>query len=306
MSKKVAIIIINWNSYDLTRDTLHSLNNVDDKNFDVIIVDNGSTDGSGDRLRVEFTASIFIKSETNRGFTGGNNIGFNYAIQNGYKYAMMLNNDVEVESGFLEPLVNVLDNNINIGAVQPLIYFHHDRELIWNAGSVFNKWTGELVTLEYNKRDVQHKRRGIKKNVDWLTGCAFLLRTEILSQIGLLKEDFFIYYEDVDLSFRIKMAGWELAYEPSSVIYHIGGMSHKEKEKGPEGFVNPKVHYLSARNHIWILKQYKCMHFVPTVVLYQTGYYTAVCLYFILRGRFTKLAAWFKGMKNGLVHNIYQ
>jgi len=274
--------------------------------LDVIVVDNGSTDESGDRLEAEFPEVIMIKSSSNTGFTGGNNLGFQYALAQGYTYAMMLNNDVEVESDFLEPLVYALDENKGLGAVQPLIYFHHDKEVIWNAGSVRNSWTGETITLDYNVRDSGLERRWIRKNVDWLTGCAFMVRTDVLKQIGLLKEEFFIYYEDVDLSFRIRKAGFSLGYEPSSVIYHIAGMSHKSKEKGPEGFLNPKVHYLNARNRLWILKQYTRKGFIPTVIIYQAGYYIAVSLYFILRGRFTKLGAWLRGIKDGLVENIYQ
>ena len=306
MSKKVAVILINWNSFDLTRDTLNSLHNVSYTDFDVIVVDNGSTDRSGDQLEEAFPNAILLKSETNTGFTGGNNIGFRYAMEQGYTYALMLNNDVEVEPDFLEPLVYALDQNKRLGAVQPLIYFHHDRELIWNAGSVRNSWTGETITLEYNVRDQGHERRWIRKNVDWLTGCAFMVRTDVLNQIGLLKEEFFIYYEDVDLSFRIRKAGFTLGYEPSSVIYHIAGMSHKSKQKGPEGFLNPKVHYLNARNRLWILKQYTRKGFIPTVIIYQAGYYIAVSVYFILRGRFTKLGAWLRGLKDGLLENIYQ
>ncbi len=179
MSKKVAIILINWNSYDLTRDTLKSLQKVSYKDLDVIVVDNGSTDGSGDRLEVEFSEVILLKSASNTGFTGGNNLGFQYAMEQGYTYAMMLNNDVEVEPDFLEPLVYALDENKRIGAVQPLIYFHHDREVIWNAGSVRNSWTGDTITLEYNLRDRGHEKRWIRKNVDWLTGCAFMVRTDL-------------------------------------------------------------------------------------------------------------------------------
>ena len=111
MSKKIAVILINWNSYDLTRDTLNSLQKVSYKDLDVIVVDNGSSDGSGDRLEAEFSDAIILKSETNSGFTGGNNIGFQFAMEQGYTYALMLNNDVEVEPDFLEPLVYAMDEN---------------------------------------------------------------------------------------------------------------------------------------------------------------------------------------------------
>lgn len=306
MSKKVAVILINWNSFDLTRDTLDSLQKVTYADFDVIVVDNGSTDGSGDQLKSTFPQVILLKSETNTGFTGGNNLAFQYAIAKGYTYAMMLNNDVEVEPDFLDPLVYTLDENKRLGAVQPLIYFHHDRDLIWNAGSVRNSWTGETVTLAYNVRDDGHEQRWIRKHVDWLTGCAFMVRTDLLKRIGLLKEEFFIYYEDVDLSFRIRNAGFDLGYEPSSVIYHIAGMASKSKEKGPEGYLDAKVHYYNARNRIWVLKKYAKTYFIPTILIYQTGYFIAVSVYFILRGRFAKLGAWLRGLKDGMFINIYK
>jgi GT2 family glycosyltransferase len=306
MSKKVAIILINWNSYDLMRDTLNSLRKVSYKDLDLIVVDNGSSDGSGIRLEADFSEIIMLKSSSNKGFTGGNNIGFQYAMKKGYTYVMMLNNDVEVETDFIEPLVYALDENNRLGAVQPLIYFHHDRELIWNAGSVRNSWTGETITLDYNERDAGHERRWIRRNVDWLTGCAFLVRTEILKKVGSLKEEYFMYFEDVDFSFRIRQAGYELGYEPSSVIYHIAGVSSKSIEKGREGYLHSQVHYLNARNRIWILKRYTKSFFVPTVFIYQVGYILSVGMYFILRRRFAKLGAWLRGVKDGILINIYK
>ena len=102
--KKLAIVIINWNSYDLTSDTLASLSSTSYKNYDIIVVDNFSTDNSAAQLENNFSSIILLRSDENKGFTGGNNLGFEYAINKGYEYVMMLNNDVAVESNFLEPL----------------------------------------------------------------------------------------------------------------------------------------------------------------------------------------------------------
>jgi GT2 family glycosyltransferase len=226
----------------------------------------------------------------------------------------LLNNDVAVESDFLESLVQALDENENLGAVQPLIYFHHDRTLIWNAGSSYNKWLGITKTIGYNKKDAQHTYRyqnqGDTKNnqpiqnIAWITGCAFMARTEILKKVGLLYEPFFIYYEDVDLSFRIQQQGYDLGYTPASVIYHIAGMSHKSSKKTAEGYVSPKVHYLNARNHIWLLKKYTNLLHAPTVIIYQSLYYLSVTAYFILRGRWQKIKALYKGIGEGLKFGI--
>lgn len=298
--KKLAIVIINWNSYDLTSDTLASLSHTSYKNYNIIVVDNFSTDDSAALLEKEYSNIILLKSNENKGFTGGNNIGFDYAIKHGYEYVMMLNNDVAVEADFLEPLVAQLDSDQKIAGVQPLIYFYHDRELIWNAGSRYNQLFGIPYILGYYRKDKGQLQRKKQKSIDWITGCAFMIRTKVLEQVGLLAQDFFIYYEDVDLSFRIKAAGYALAYEPSSVIYHIAGMSHKSKEKLKEGYLNPKVHYLNGRNRIMVLKKYTKKAAIPTVVLYQIIYFFGISFYFIFRRRWKKLLAWNKGIKDGL------
>ena len=241
-----------------------------------------------------------MRSDENKGFTGGNNLGFDYAINEGYEYVMMLNNDVAVESDFLEPLVVKLDIDEKIGGVQPLIYFYHDRELIWNAGSRYNDIFGIPYILGYYRKDKGQLQRKKQKSIDWITGCAFMIRTEVLKKVGVLKQDFFIYYEDVDLSFRIKEAGYALAYEASSVVYHKTGMSHKSKEKLKEGYLNPKVHYLNARNRLFVLKEYTQKIAIPTVILYQIIYFFGISFYFIFRCRWQKLKAWNNGIKDGL------
>ena len=298
--KKLAIVIVNWNSYDLTSDTLVSLSSTSYKNYDIIVVDNFSIDDSATQLEKEFPSIILLRSDENKGFTGGNNMGFEYAIQQGYEYVMMLNNDVAVEPDFLEPLVAKLDSDQKIGGVQPLIYFYHDRELIWNAGSRYNAIFGIPYILGYYRKDKGQLQRKKQKSIDWITGCAFMMRTEVLKKVGVLKQDFFIYYEDVDLSFRIKAAGYGLAYAPSSVVYHKTGMSHKSKEKLKEGYLNPKVHYLNARNRLFVLKEYTQKMAVPTVILYQIIYFFGISFYFIFRRRWQKLKAWNKGIKDGL------
>jgi GT2 family glycosyltransferase len=131
-----------------------------------------------------------------------------------------------------------------------------------------------------------------------------MVKTKAVQKVGLLYEPFFIYYEDVDLSFRIKKAGYELGYVPSSVIYHIAGMSHKSSTKTSEGYISPKVHYLNARNHIWLLKKYTKPLYAPTVIIYQSAYYLSVTAYFIVRGRWQKLKALYRGISEGLQQSI--
>jgi GT2 family glycosyltransferase len=300
MPKQLAIVLVNWNSFELTKDTLESLQQTTYTNYDCIIVDNGSVDGSRDLIEKTFPDCIVLKSATNKGFTGGNNIGMEFALQNGYEFIMMLNNDVAVEPNFLEPLIARLNQDPTIGAVQPLIYFHHDRNKIWNAGSTFNTLLGIYSTPDYNKKDPGHRFKNKSKKIDWITGCAFMIRASVLKNVGLLKEAFFMYYEDVDFSFRIKTAGYKLDYEPNSVIYHLAGMSLKTSKREKEGFVSPKVHYLNSRNRIWCLKEQTPVWALPTVILFNLFYFLCIGFYFIFRARWQKLLA----LKNGIIEGI--
>jgi GT2 family glycosyltransferase len=302
MAKKVAVILVNWNSFDLTNECIESLSAVDQTIFDILVTDNGSADGSGDQLKQKHAHIILLKATTNLGFTGGNNLALEYSIANNYTYSMLLNNDTVVDPAFLSSLINFMDANPNAGAVQSRIFFYHNRNLLWNGGSFYNKWLGIAKTSGYNKPSVPPYNQ--TRKVDWITGCAFFTRNDILKQVGLLADNLFIYYEDCDLSFRIKEAGYSLHYIPESIVYHIAGMANRTKTKGKEGFLNPIVHYLNIRNKIWFLKQYTKPQFVPGVVLFNTFYFIAIIAYFAARLRFKKLNAAVKGIRDGLAGNI--
>ena len=304
MPQPLAIVLVNWNSFELTSNTLASLQATSFQAYDCIVVDNGSEDDSAAQLEAAFPTVQLLRAGTNKGFTGGNNMGIRWALDKGYAYILLLNNDVTVEPDFLEPLINQLNSDPSIGAIQPLIYFHHNKNLVWNAGSTYHGFLGICSTPNYQQLDPTHAFRHTPKKIDWITGCAFMLRASVLAEVGVLKEGFFIYYEDVDLSFRIKKAGYRLAYEPSSVIYHIAGMSHKAKVKGKEGFVSARVHFLNARNRIWFLKEHTPYWALPSVVLFNAFYFFSIGFYFIFRARWQKWLAWHKGIMAGLAHRL--
>jgi GT2 family glycosyltransferase len=297
LEKKVAIILLNWNSYEHTANCIESLSAVRPANFDILVVDNGSTDGSGTALQNKFNHIIYLPNATNEGFAGGNNRGFAYAIEHDYAYSLMLNNDVFVEPNFLDLLVNYLEANPAVGAIQPKIFFNSNRQKVWNGGSYFLSWLGWTYSKNYMRAAGPTQSKFAQ--VDWITGCALLVRTSIVKQIGALNDHFFIYYEDVDFSFRIRAAGYKLMFHPDSVIYHIAGMANKAKVKGKEGYANPYVHYLNFRNHIWVLRAYTKWYQWPTTFITLIAYSLAIMLYFVARWRWTKLAMMLKGILHG-------
>jgi hypothetical protein len=290
----VAIILINWNGYDYTRVCLASLSELVYDNFQAIVVDNGSTDDSLQRLKHEFSKVDFIANEVNLGFAGGNNVGIKRAMKDGHVYITLLNNDTKVEPNFLNLLVGQLEANRKLGAVQPQIRWMHMPENVWNGGGDYNQWTGQPKSLFQNENaaevvfDIKTK---------WLTGCCVCLPSAVIQEVGLLDEAFFAYYEDVDWSFRIAQKGYTLGVVPEAIIYHVAGASSNAIKSGKEGRLSPQVHFLNTRNQIWIIQKYLFGAKRLSALLFSVARSLAILLYFVLKGRRNKSRAVLLGLK---------
>ena len=296
IKNKLAIILVNWNQYELTRSCILSILNCDYKNLKIIVVDNNSEDKSVDLLKSEFDYVNLIQNQSNLGFTGANNIGISMARDLGFEFIMLLNNDTEVENSFIEPLLERFELEKDLGAIQPLILNFYERDIVWNYGGKFNRFFGNPVTLYKNFR----KDNLIKsKYTDWITGCCFVFRSRLIDQIGYLDDDYFVYYEDVDYSIKITNAGYKLGLEKNSIIFHHEGKSWIQK-KSSEGSVSSKTHYLSIRNHIFFLKKNRIKFNILGIFFYQFLKIFSYSLYFILRLRFVKLVMVYKGLIDGI------
>ena len=293
-NSKIAIIIVNWKQYQLTKLCLYSLQKIKYDNYQIILIDNESNPKELKKIKNQFDKIITFPNQKNLGFTGANNVGIEYAIKNEFKYVMLINNDTEVEKNFINPLIELLEKNQNFGAAQPLILNYYNRNKVWSAGGFLNKFFGYTYVIK--------SPEGIKKNIDWITGCCFFLRTDVIKKIGLLDEKFFAYYEDVDWSIRIKNAGYDLAFVKSSVVYHHGSKSSKNESN--EGTLSPFVHYLNIRNHIFLLRKNKDLFNSVGVLFFQFFKIVSYSVYFIVRVRINKLNMVYKGLVDGLMKNI--
>jgi hypothetical protein len=294
----IAIIIVNWNAYELTRKCLLSLREVTYKNLSVYLVDNGSVDRSGLRLQEEFTELIHISNNENLGFTGGNNVAIERALNDGHEYIMLLNNDTEVTSDFIEPLVKRVMKEPLIAAVQPLILDLNHKSKIWNAGGDFNKFIGKAKTRLEGRESTEL----IKQNpyTDWITGCCILVRSSVLNEIGLLNNKFFAYHEDVDWSVKMTKGNYKLGIVYESIIYHLSMASLKSKHKNRDGFLSPFMHYLQVRNHLFLIRIHSDFFNPIGSWSYQLIKFVGYMGYFILRGRFKKLSFAFRGFRDGI------
>ena len=253
------------------------------------MVDNESSEKKLNVLLNDFNNLKVIQNKLNLGFGVANNQAITYALENNYDYVMLLNNDTEVDQNFISPLINCIEKNNSIGGVQPLIMNYNKRDLIWSAGGYLNKFFGNTTT---------NKSLEKKLNLDWITGCCMLLKTEVIKKTKLFDENFFAYYEDVDWSLRIKDLGYSLQLVETSLIYHHGSISSNNSTS--EGKLSAFVHYLNFKNHIYFLRKHSEKFNFFGVVLYQIMKLISYSIYFILRFRFNKLKMIYKGLIDGM------
>ena len=214
----VTVIVLNWNGKDLTIDCLESLQRVNYLNFNILVVDNGSTDGSVELLKEKFPEVSILVLEKNLGYAAGNNRGFDSLKPDPPEFVIFLNNDTTVDENFIEPLVRQLLTYKKASQTVPKIYYENDPKLIWYAGGIVNLWTGSIYHLGIRQYDGPAYSKTHKTK--YATGCCFCMRYEEFKEFGGFDETFPMYSEDVDLSLWIRAAGKQVWFVPDSKIWH--------------------------------------------------------------------------------------
>ena len=267
---KVIIILLNYNRWRDTIECLESIYKITYPNWELILVDNGSEDGSVSRIKewaggkirveskffkydeerkpIEYIEELLLydegearvkvlkkerewdtllphqklsilRIEENRGFTGGNNIGIKYILrEKKTDYILLLNNDTFVDGNFLTELVKVAESDPKIGIVGPKIYYYDEPNKIWFAGGKINRRLGKTKHLGVHRID-KGQFESIKK-VDYITGCAFLVKDEVFDKIGLLDNEYFFCFEDLDFCIRAQKEQYYCFYIPKAKIWH--------------------------------------------------------------------------------------
>ena len=295
---KIAIIIINWNTYQLTFNCLKSLETCTYKNKTIFFVDNGSKDGSGDKIALEFPDINYIQNEINEGFTGANNIALKVILKQNFDYVLLLNNDTEVKPNFLTHLEASMNFDENLAATQPLILDFPNKNTIWNAGGSFNSFFGLSKTRF--KGMIYKPKLKIDTSTEWISGCCILVKIAVIHEVGLLDNRFFAYFEDVDWSIRMTNLGYKLGVVPKSIIYHHSSGSSKKNNTSNEGNLSPYAHYLNVRNHIYLIKKHTFFFNSIGSLIYQIFKITSYSIYFILRFRFGKFKMVWRGVSDGI------
>lgn len=242
---KILIIIINWNNSKDTLACLKSLQQIDYPNYKLLVIDNASTDGSAATIRSAYPDVQLIENDENLGFVGGNNQGLEIAQQEGMDYALLLNNDTEVASDFLSELVQVAESDPQIGIVGPTIHYFDPPWTLWSIGGEINWQHGNTNMLGIGEEQCGQYGESAH-SVDFVTGCALLIKMSVVAKINGLEPRFFLYYEEVEWCVRATRAGYRIMHVPTSKVWHK--ISPQARED------SPKVHYYMTRNRLLFLK----------------------------------------------------
>jgi len=261
---RVAVVILNWNGIKFLQ---QFLGNVLEHSADlakVYVADNGSTDGSVEYVRSNHPQVELLETGGNFGYTGGYNRALTHITE---PYAVLLNSDVEVTSGWLAPVIDLMDGDATIAACQPKLLDHNQRDHFEYAGA-----SGGFIDVlgvpfcrgrvfDFLEKDLGQYDDA--REVFWATGACMFVRMDAFREVGGLDADFFAHMEEIDLCWRLKRAGHHIYVQPRSVVYHVGG--------GTLSRSNPRKTFLNFRNGLeLLLKNLPTAQLVPILFLRMT------------------------------------
>ncbi len=255
MPKDLGIVIVNWNTKDLLRRCLQTVTaSTGDVTYDVIVVDNASSDGSPDMVRDEFPQVVLMTSDTNGGFSYGNNLGLRAlgfsddggASPKAPRYALLLNPDTEVPPNALCEMVAYMDVHPQMGAAGPKLVLPDGsldlacRRSFPTPMVALYRFSGLAKLFPNSPRFARYNMTYVDENieleVDCVVGAYMQIRREAIAQVGLLDETFFMYGEDIDWAFRIKQAGWTIFYNPAVTVKHVKRAASRKSKRAQQEF----------------------------------------------------------------------
>lgn len=241
---RVSVITINYNNANVTGALLESLRKVTYPDVEVIVIDNFSTEDPTEYITRHFPEVTFIRSPKNLGFAGGNNLGIQAATG---EYLLFLNNDTEVDPGFLEPMVHLFETNAEAGAASPKILYYNSDGIIQYAGSTcMNPFTGRNKRVGFMEKD--RGQHDTLRQTDLAHGAAMMVPRRVIEKAGVMPEFFFLYYEEIDWCESIKKAGYKIFFVPGSKVYH--------KESMSVGKLSTLKTYYMTRNRLLFMRRH--------------------------------------------------
>ncbi len=245
MSALLTVLLVNYNRAEDTVACVESLRQSTFRDFDIIIVDNASHDGSAGIFEARCPEATILRNKENLGFAEGNNTGIQHALEQGSKYVLLLNNDTTVDPRALEVLISTMESHPYPGIVGGKVRYFDRPELLWFAGGYFNP--DSALGGHYGIMEVDSGQFSEAKQTDFITGCCLLFRREVCDAVGFLDPSYFAYLEDADFCTRARRAGFLIQFQPEAVIYH--------KVSSTAAWDSPLYIYFNLRNKIFFLRK---------------------------------------------------
>ncbi|RMF43729.1 MAG: glycosyltransferase family 2 protein [Anaerolineae bacterium] len=286
----VYVVTVNWNNAPDTLACLETLSRLSYPNYRLLEVENGSTDDSPERIAEAFPQVEQVRIPENTGFAGGFNAGIRHALEKGAEYVFIVNNDTLADAGMLEPLVEAAAPP-DVGAVAPLIFYATEPERIWSAGAGRSRWTLELTGNHGREMSIPAARKPVER--EFLSGCALLLKRNVLENLGLLDEGFFLYYEDSDYSLRLRQAGYRLLLVPQARLWH-------KVSRSSLGSDSPGERYWMARSSVRFFRKHVRGWRWLVVIPWRLGSASKTTLRLVSHGNFRAARYYWRGLWEGL------
>ena len=291
--KTVAVVILNWNGGDEILDCLKSVFDSKQVAVEVVIVDNGSVDGSTEVIRNRFPQVHCISNPRNLGFAKGSNQGMRWALECRMQHVLLLNSDARLHPNAIAEMLAVTENENNAIVACPRMYAGDASAgpaRLWFVYGTVSLWLGLFRNPAFNHRD--SSRWSVPLDMEYASGCCMLIPARILQNVGMFDDAFFAYCEDIDLSLRIRKAGFRLRYVPTAHIWHG---SSKPKNRARSGMYR----YLSTRNNLWVVRKhgswfeiFTCLCILPSRSLFRI-------LRMMIHSDWHAISAELKGIRDG-------
>lgn len=254
----VICVILNSTKREDTLECIESLSRNSYVNKKVIVLDNHSTDGSVPAIQAAYPDVQIIALEENLGYAGNNNVGIKAAMEQGADWVYVLNEDIALDEKCIEALVQAGEREPDIGILGPLVYHHDEPDVIQSAGGMLGKY---WESIHLGKNELDQGQFTKPHPVEWISGCAILVRRSAIEQAGMLDKDYFIYWEETEWCIRVGRAGWKIVNVPQAKIWH----------KGVQRNYQPKSSftYYGTRNHLLTLAKHNAPLYVKAHTWFQ-------------------------------------
>lgn len=291
ISEQIACIVLNWNGGTTILECLRSIHASRNVVLQSIVVDNGSTDGSLEDIRVEFPDVRIVELAKNKGLAAARNIGVREALKGECGYILFIDDDARVEPDTICRLKEVLATVPDVGIVSPRILDGNTPEIIWYDGGMVNRF-GDPVHRGMGKKAEPSTS---VTDIEFATGCCVLIKQEVFSRVGMLDEEFFVYSEDTDFSFRARSSGHRIIHVPSATVLHDQS-SDTTANRGKWY----RDYYVTRNKLLLFKKHYRGLAWVTAIGYFKIRHGIIPALYFMLTLQPSRLLAVARGVLDHL------